>query len=76
MENYRMSYINRVFNYLEKRPQSPGVTASRIASDTKVPRKTVMNRISDLRAEGYRIYSNRRIVNGREVLYYRMAGSQ
>lgn len=67
-----MAYIDRVFNYLDRRPASPGVTASRIASDTKVPRKTVMNRISDLRAEGFRIYSNRRMVNGREVLYYRM----
>lgn len=67
-----MAYIDRVFNYLDRRPESPGVTASRIASDTKVPRKTVMNRISDLRAEGFRIYSNRRMVNGREVLYYRM----
>jgi biotin operon repressor len=67
-----MAYIDRVFNYLARRPASPGVTASRIASDTKVPRKTVMNRISDLRSEGHRIYSNRRQVNGREVLYYRM----
>jgi hypothetical protein len=67
-----MAYIDRVFNYLDRRPASPGVTASRIASDTKVPRKTVMNRISDLRAEGHKIYSNRRMVNGREVLYYRM----
>jgi biotin operon repressor len=48
------------------------VTASRIASDTKVPRGTVMKRISDLRAEGFQIYSNRRMVNGRQVLYYRM----
>lgn len=71
-----MAHINRVFNYLSKRPKSPGVTASRIASDTKVPRDSVMKRISDLRAEGFRIYSNRRNVNGREVLYYRMAENQ
>lgn len=67
-----MAYIDRVYNYLARRPASPGVTASRIASDTKVPRKTVMNRISDLRAEGHAIYSNRRTVRGKEVLYYRM----
>jgi len=72
MENYSMAQINRVLNYLSKRPKSPGVTASRIASDTKVPRDSVMKRIHDLRNEGFRIYSNRRIVNGREVLYYRM----
>jgi biotin operon repressor len=67
-----MAYIDRVANYLARRPKSPGVTASRIASDTKVPRGTVMKRISDLRAEGFQIYSNRRMVNGRQVLYYRM----
>jgi biotin operon repressor len=67
-----MAYIDRVANYLARRPKSPGVTASRIASDTKVPRSTVVKRISDLRAEGFAIYSNRRTVNGREVLYYRM----
>ena len=72
MENYTMAYIDRVANYLARRPASPGVTASRIASDTKVPRKTVINRISDLRAEGFQIYSNRRTVRGKEVLYYRM----
>lgn len=66
-----MAYIDRVFNYLSKRPKSPGVTASRIASDTKVPRKTVMNRIYDLRSEGVRIYSNKRTVNGQTKIYYR-----
>lgn len=69
-----MAYIDRVFNYLSKRPASPGVTASRIASDTKVPRKTVMNRIYDLRDEGFRIYSNKRTVNGKTKIYYRYGG--
>lgn len=68
-----MSQINRVVSYLARNNQGRGVTASKIASDTKVPRKSVVNRISDLRSEGYQIYSNVRMVNGKRKIFYRLA---
>ena len=67
-----MSQINRVENYLYRHGQSGrGFTASKIASDTKVPRESVLKRISDLRTEGARIYTNTRMVNGQRRYFYR-----
>jgi biotin operon repressor len=68
-----MTQIEKVANYLSRNTTSPGVTASKIASDTKVPRENVIKRISDLRNEGYTIFSNKRTLkNGRKALYYRL----
>lgn len=68
-----MSQIEKIANYLSRNNTYPGVTASRIASDTKVPRDSVIKRISDLRNEGYTIFSNQKTLkNGRKALYYRL----
>lgn len=67
-----MSQIEKIANYLMRNDTYPGVTASKIASDTKVPRDSVIKRISDLRNEGYTIFSNKKTLkNGRTALYYR-----
>lgn len=68
-----MAQIDRVANYLAKNNTGRGVTASRVASDTKVPRDSVMKRIYDLRQEGYTIYSNVRTVQGKRKTFYRFA---
>lgn len=71
----KTTQIEKVYNFLADHNQGKGVTASMIAKWTHVPRANVLARISDLRnTEGWTIYSNKRIVNGKKRTYYRMAG--
>ena len=71
----KFNQIDKVFNYLADNNDGFGVTASRIAKYTNVPRANVIARIADLRnLDGVKIYSNTRSVNGKRKIYYRMAG--
>lgn len=47
----------------------PGITASQLAKKTSMTRKSVINRVSELRASGERIFSNVK----RNKTYYRIA---
>lgn len=70
----KLSQYDKVLNYLVNHGESyPGVTASRIASDTKVPRPSVAKRIYDLRENGLTIYTNVRKVSGQPRAYYRLS---
>jgi len=71
----KFNQIDKVYNYLADNNRGAGVTASRIAKFTHVPRANVIARIADLRnIEGVKIFSNPRTVNGKRKIYYRMAG--
>lgn len=72
-----MSHVERLYEFLDK-PESKtkaGVTVSKIADRTRVPKDSVRKRIFDLRAQGYRIYTNFRKVKGKKKLYYRLTDS-
>jgi biotin operon repressor len=70
----KLSQLDKVLNYLLNHGETyPGVTASRIASDTKVPRDSVAKRIYDLREQGLTIYTNVRKVQGQPKSYYRLS---
>lgn len=69
------SKIDRVANALTRATftQSPGVTVSQLAKAARVDKDTVYKRVHDLRAEGMKIYTNFRTVNGERKTYYRAA---
>ena len=69
-----MSQIDRIATVLAKNNKGAGITVSQIAKLARVPRENVYKRVSDLRSEGFAIYSNYCNVNGERKLYYRMAG--
>ena len=68
----RKSNIQRVFEALDADRSYPGLTASQIAAKRSISRDEVMRRISDLRKEGERIYSNVSKRSGVARVYYRM----
>lgn len=70
-----MAQVDKVLGFLSKdmSQRGSGVTVSKIADRTRVPKASVQKRVHDLRAAGHRIYSNYRTVNGERKLYYRMA---
>jgi len=67
-----MSQIDKVVDVLSRNTETPGLTASMIAKKTRIPRDNVRKRVHDLRNEGFEIYTNYRMVNGRRKAYYRM----
>ena len=69
MENYNMTNTQRVAAVLAENTTSPGITASQLAKKARMGRKSVMNRISELRADGEKIFSNVK----RNKTYYRIA---
>ena len=69
-----MSQMNRIATVLAKNAKGAGVTVAQIAKLARVSKDTVYKRVSDLRGEGYNIYSNYRTVKGERKLFYRMAG--
>jgi DNA-binding IclR family transcriptional regulator len=69
-----MSQIDRIATVLNKYNQTPGLTASMIVKKTGVPKANVAKRVHDLRSEGFEIYTNYRMRNGKRKAYYRMAG--
>jgi biotin operon repressor len=71
-----MAQLLTVFNYLSRNTsrKGKGVTAANIVKFTGVPKTNVYKRIHDLRNEGYRIYSNTKLVKGKRKVYYRLAG--
>lgn len=68
-----MSQIDKMVKVLAKNNKGSGITVAKIAKLARMPRENVAKRVYDLRAEGFRIYSNYRKVNGKRKLYYRMA---
>jgi len=68
-----MSQMNRVLNVLERNVASPGVTVSRLAKDARLPKASVSKRISELRSEGFRIFTNYRKIGNQKKTYYRLA---
>lgn len=69
------SQINKVLSVLSSKGQkTPGLTVPMIAKSANMPAGNVAKRVSDLRSEGYTIYTNYRNVNGERKTYYRMAG--
>jgi biotin operon repressor len=68
-----MSQIDKVLVALTSNPQTPGLTAAMIVKRTGVPKATVAKRVHDLRNEGYEIYTNYRMRNGKRKAYYRIA---
>lgn len=68
-----MSQIDRIATVLAKNTKGAGVTVAQIAKQARVSKDTVYKRVSDLRGEGYAIYSNYRTVKGERKLFYRMA---
>lgn len=62
--------IEQVLVALLDNNDSPGITASQIAKKTRMSRKSVMNRVSDLRnLHGEKIFTNVK----RNTTYYRIA---
>lgn len=68
-----MSQIDRIATVLAKNTKGAGVTVAQIAKQARVSKDAVYKRVSDLRGEGYNIYSNYRTVKGERKLFYRMA---
>ena len=69
-----MSHLSKIAKVLRENNKSPGITVAQITRLTGVPKSSVSKRIYDLRnAEGLRIYSNYRKVNGKRKMYYRFA---
>jgi biotin operon repressor len=69
MENHNMTNTQKVAAVLSENTVSPGITASQLAKKTRMGRKSVMNRISELRASGEKIFSNVK----RNKIYYRIS---
>jgi len=68
-----MSQIDRIVKVLAKRNMTPGMTAAMVAKFAHVPKANVAKRVSDLRNEGYEIYTNYRKIGGKRKAYYRLA---
>jgi hypothetical protein len=68
-----MSQIDRIVRVLAKRNDSPGMTAAMVAKFAHVPKTNVAKRVADLRNEGFEIYTNYRLINGKRKAYYRLA---
>ena len=64
-----MTNTEKLTVVLSENNMSPGITASQLAKKTRMTRKSVINRISELRASGERIFSNVK----RNKTYYRIA---
>jgi DNA-binding IclR family transcriptional regulator len=69
----RTSQIDKIANVLAQNTQTPGLTAAMIAKKAGVPKANVAKRVSDLRSEGFAIYTNFRVRNGARKSYYRLA---
>lgn len=68
-----MSHLSKVAKVLRQNNKGAGITVAQITRLTGVPKSSVSKRVYDLRAEGHRIYSNFRNVNGKRKMYYRFA---
>lgn len=68
----RKSNIDRVYEALSNDRSYPGLTASQIAAARGIDRAEVMRRVSDLKREGFTIYSNVSKRSGVPRVYYRM----
>lgn len=69
----KVSQYERVHKVLSKSNKTPGVTPKQVAKLAKVPLETVYKRVHDMRVSGVNVYTNFRKVNGRNVMYYRVA---
>jgi biotin operon repressor len=68
-----MSQIDKIATVLAQNTKTPGLTTAMIAKKAGVPKQNVAKRVSDLRREGFEIYTNFRVRNGERKTYYRMA---
>lgn len=68
-----MTQIDRIVKNLSENNKGAGITAAKLAKLAKVSTETVYKRVSDLRREGFTIYSNKRDVKGKRVVHYRLA---
>lgn len=68
-----MSHVSKIAKVLRANNKGAGITVAQITRLTGVPKASVSKRVYDLRAEGHRIYSNYRKVNGKRKMYYRLA---
>jgi hypothetical protein len=69
----RKSQMEKIENVLRKYNTGLGISASKIASLARVPRKNVGKRVYDLR-EDYTIYTNYHDVKGKRTAFYRFEG--
>lgn len=68
-----MSHMDRIYTQLNRNTSNPGISLALLAARTKLNAETIYRRVHDLRAEGHRIYTNRRVVNGTPKTFYRLA---
>lgn len=64
------SQKTKLANFLS-RHSGTAYTAKRLASTLKMPRKSVYNRLSDMRLEGVNIRTDIKTIQGKRVLAYR-----
>jgi len=69
MTNSLRAGLEAFVEVLTENNTSPGITASQLAKKTRMTRKSAMNRVSELRTAGLRIFSNQK----RNTTYYRIA---
>jgi hypothetical protein len=70
----KMTQSTKILSYLGKNQANPGVTTAAVSKGARVPKGSVSQRISDLREEGHRIFTNYRKVKGSNTkkAYYRL----